>query len=46
VEREALELAREKYLALCASHSHFRIVDAAQPLEEVVGEVVELMVDG
>jgi thymidylate kinase len=46
VSREALAMAREKYLALAASHPRFRVVDAAQPLVDVVGEVVGLMVDG
>jgi thymidylate kinase len=46
VSREALAMAREKYLVLAASHERFRVVDAAQPLEDAVGEVVGLMVDG
>ena len=39
VPREALERSRAAYLELAASHPRFRIVDAARPLEDVVGEV-------
>jgi thymidylate kinase len=43
VGREALAESREKYLALSATHRRFRIIDAAQPLEKVIEEVVRLM---
>ena len=41
VPREALEASRQKYLALCASHSRFKIVDASQPLDQVIEEVLK-----
>lgn len=44
VSKEALAAAREKYLKLCAGHPRFKVVDASQPLERVIGEVVGLMV--
>jgi thymidylate kinase len=46
VSKEALAAAREKYLELCAGHPRFKVVDASQPLESVIEEVVKLMVGG
>ena len=46
VSEEALAAARERYLGLCRSHARFRIIDASQPLAEVIGEVVGVMGDG
>jgi thymidylate kinase len=43
VTREALKSSREKYLALCASHPRFRIIDASQPLEHVIDEVLTIV---
>jgi thymidylate kinase len=40
VGREALEAARRRYLELCTGHARFQIIDAAQPLEEVIEEVL------
>jgi thymidylate kinase len=41
VGRDALAAAREKYLDLCAGHRMFHIIDASQPLDDVVAEVME-----
>jgi thymidylate kinase len=43
VSREALATAREKYLVLAASHPRFRVVDASQPLEKVIEDVLKLV---
>jgi thymidylate kinase len=43
VSAEALQRSRTKYLALCQSHSRFRVIDASQPLEDVISEVVKLV---
>ena len=43
VGKEALEKARERYLSLCESHPRFRTIDASQPLERVVEEVIEML---
>lgn len=43
VGREALVRSREAYLKLAASHERFRVVDASQPLEDVVEEVWNLV---
>lgn len=43
VPREALERSREKYLALANSHPRIRIIDASQPLDEVVTEVIQII---
>jgi thymidylate kinase len=43
VSREALEKARERYLELAKSHPRFRVVDASQPLELVVANVLDLV---
>jgi thymidylate kinase len=40
VGQEALERARIKYLELCAGHPRFRVVDASQPLEDVIEEAL------
>jgi len=40
VGREALAAAQEKYLELVKSHPRFRVVDAAQPLEAVIDDVM------
>lgn len=39
VGREALMAAREKYLSLCKTNSRFRIIDASQPLDQVIDEI-------
>ena len=43
VSAEALAAARAKYLELCKSHPRFKVVDASQPLEDVIGEVCEAL---
>jgi thymidylate kinase len=43
VSREALEQARERYLELTKSHPRFLVVDASQPLEKVIGHVLEMV---
>jgi thymidylate kinase len=43
VSRDALAKAREKYLVLAASHPRFRVVDASQPLEKVIEDVLKLV---
>lgn len=39
VSREALERSRAAYRKLAASHPRFVVVDASQPLDEVIAEV-------
>ncbi len=43
VPREALERSRERYLALCAAHPRFNIIDASQPLDQVIDDVSQLV---
>ena len=43
VTPEALERARARYRELARSHRRFRIIDASQPLEGVVEEVIGLI---
>jgi thymidylate kinase len=43
VGREALEEARKRYLELCAGHTRFQIINAAQPLEAVIESVLREM---
>ena len=43
VAPEALRRARDAYLRLARSHPRFRVIDASRPLEQVVGEVIDLM---
>jgi thymidylate kinase len=43
VSQKALEKSREKYLELCKMHQRFRIIDASQPLEKVVLDVLKLI---
>lgn len=43
VSGEALAAARGKYLDLCASHPRFKIIDASQPLENVIEEAVGIL---
>lgn len=40
VPREALEKSRDKYLTLARSHGRFQIIDASQPLEDVIANVM------
>jgi thymidylate kinase len=40
IGKEALMAAREKYLALCKTNSRFIVIDASQPLEDVVASVL------
>jgi len=40
---EALERSRASYLRLAATHPRFRVIDAAQPLEQVLEEVMRVM---
>lgn len=40
VGRETLELSRQRYLELTKSHPRFRVVDASQPLDDVVHDVM------
>lgn len=47
VPKETLERSRAAYLALAAADPAIRVVDATQPLEDVVGKVVsEIMATG
>jgi thymidylate kinase len=39
VSADALAASRASYLQLCASHPRFRIIDASQPLAQVIDEV-------
>jgi thymidylate kinase len=39
VSADALAASRSSYLQLCASHPRFRIIDASQPLAQVIDEV-------
>jgi thymidylate kinase len=41
VSAEALAAARGKYLKLCATHRRFKVIDASQPLDAVVAEVMK-----
>jgi len=41
VSKEALEQSRKKYLDLCTTHPRFQVIDAAQPLEDVIGDVLK-----
>ncbi len=43
VSKEALAASRERYLRLASSHPRFRIVDASQPLDAVVAEVMGMV---
>ncbi len=43
VTPEALRRARDAYLRLAQSHPRFRVIDASKPLEQVVGEVLDLI---
>lgn len=43
VGRESLEIARSGYLKLAKGRPEFRILDAAQPLDAVVSEVLTLV---
>ncbi len=43
VSMEALETARAAYLRLAASHPHLRVIDASQPLDDVVAEVLNAL---
>jgi thymidylate kinase len=40
VSREALAVARKKYLDLCGGHLRCKVVDASQPLEDVIEDVL------
>jgi thymidylate kinase len=44
VSAVSLEKSRNRYLSLAESHPRFRIVDASQPLEAVIQEVVRGLV--
>jgi len=41
VSKDALELSRSKYLALCNTSSRFRVIDASQSLSKVVDDIIE-----
>jgi thymidylate kinase len=43
VSRDALEISRERYLDLAASHPRFQIIDSSQPLNEVIAVVVGII---
>lgn len=43
VSREALERARALYLALCETNNRYHVIDAGQPLEDVVESVLVQM---
>lgn len=43
VSKDALEQARERYLQLAKSHPRFRVIDASQPLEKVVKDVMNAL---
>ena len=42
VSEAALIHSREKYLKLCESHERFQIIDASQPLDQVIERVIAL----
>ncbi len=44
VGKEALKVAREKYLALCKTHPRFTTVDASQSLDQVIDEIYQQIV--
>jgi thymidylate kinase len=41
VSKEALAAARKKYLDLCKSHPRFTMIDANQPLDQVIDDVMK-----
>jgi thymidylate kinase len=43
VSKEALEISRKRYLELAVSHSRIQVIDASQPLNTVVSEVVRII---
>ena len=43
VSREALERSRALYLALCETNNRYYVIDAGQPLEDVVESVLVQM---
>lgn len=43
VSEEALTVSRKAYLELTKTHERFRVIDASQPLDEVVARVYEEM---
>ena len=40
VPLETLTASRERYLALCKSHPRFAVIDASQPVDQVVADVM------
>ncbi|MEP2777059.1 MAG: hypothetical protein ABJQ29_12765 [Luteolibacter sp.] len=40
VSMETLTSSRERYLTLCKSHSRFSVIDASQPIDQVVANVM------
>jgi thymidylate kinase len=43
VSKEALEISRKRYLELAVSHPRIQVIDASQPLNAVVSEVVSII---
>lgn len=43
VSEDALEVSRQRYRGLCEGRDHFRIIDASQPLAEVIEAAFGLM---